>query len=110
MKGLTLATQGVRPGASDGGDPGSKDSVGRHSPIALPPRKGGGLVPYGLAQIYAALNDKEQSFKWLEIAYADRAVWMSYLAVDPVFYGLHLDQRFQELLGRVHLLPQQIGN
>jgi TolB-like protein/DNA-binding winged helix-turn-helix (wHTH) protein/Flp pilus assembly protein TadD len=68
------------------------------------------VSPYGVAQIYAALNDKEQSLKWLEIAYADRAVWMSYLAVDPVFYGLRLDQRFQELLGRVHLLPQQIGN
>jgi TolB-like protein/DNA-binding winged helix-turn-helix (wHTH) protein/tetratricopeptide (TPR) repeat protein len=68
------------------------------------------VSPYGLAQIYAALNDKEQSFKWLEIAYADRAVWMSYLAVDPVFYSLHLDQRFQELLERVHLLPQQLGN
>jgi TolB-like protein/DNA-binding winged helix-turn-helix (wHTH) protein len=67
------------------------------------------VSPYGLAQIYAALNDQQQSFKWLEIAYADRAVWMSYLAVDPVFYGLHSDQRFQELLGRVHLLPQQIG-
>ena len=32
--------------------------------------------------------------------------WMSYLAVDPVFYDLHLDQRFQELLERVHLLPR----
>ena len=68
------------------------------------------VSPYGLAQIYAALNDKEQSFKWLQIAYEDRAVWMSYLAVDPVFNGLHGDERFQELLRRVHLQPQQIGN
>src|SRR4029077_5007986 len=43
------------------------------------------VSPYGLAQIYAALNDKEQTIKWLKIAYEDRAVWMSYLAVDPVF-------------------------
>jgi TolB-like protein/DNA-binding winged helix-turn-helix (wHTH) protein/Tfp pilus assembly protein PilF len=61
--------------------------------------------PYGLAQIYAALNDKEQTFKWLQNAYDDRAVWMSYLAVDPVFDGYHSDQRFQDLLRSVRLLP-----
>ena len=32
---------------------------------------------YGVAQIYAALNDKEQTYKWLDTAYRDRAVWMS---------------------------------
>jgi TolB-like protein/DNA-binding winged helix-turn-helix (wHTH) protein/Flp pilus assembly protein TadD len=63
------------------------------------------VSPYGLAQIYAALNDKEQTFKWLQIAYDDRAVWMSYLAVDPVFDRYRSDQRFQDLLGSVRLLP-----
>ena len=63
------------------------------------------VSPYGLAQIYAALNDEEQTFQWLQIAYDDRAVWMSYLAVDPVFDGFRSDQRFQDLLRRVRLLP-----
>ncbi|MDB6010103.1 MAG: Adenylate cyclase [Gammaproteobacteria bacterium] len=63
------------------------------------------VSPYGIAQIYAALNDKEQTFKWLQTAYDDRAVWMSYLAVDPVFDGFRPDQRFQDLLRRVRLLP-----
>jgi tetratricopeptide (TPR) repeat protein len=63
------------------------------------------VSPYGLAQVYAALNDKEQTFKWLQMAYDDRAVWMSYLAVDPIFDGFRSDQRFQDLLRRVHLLP-----
>ena len=63
------------------------------------------VSPYGLAQIYAALNDKEQTFKWLQVSYDDRAVWMSYLAVDPVFDSLRSDQRFQDLLRRVHLMP-----
>jgi len=59
-----------------------------------------------LAQIYAAaLNDNEQTFQWLQIAYDDRAVWMSYLAVDPVFDGFRSDQRFQDLLPRVRLVP-----
>jgi aspartate/tyrosine/aromatic aminotransferase len=63
------------------------------------------VSPYGLAQIYAALNDKEQTFEWLQMAYDNRAVWMSYLAVDPVFDGFRSDQRFQDLLRRVDLLP-----
>jgi hypothetical protein len=56
-----------------------------------------------LAQIYAALNDKEQTFKWLQTAYDGHAVWMSYLAVDPVFDRFRSDQRFQDLLRRLGL-------
>lgn len=62
------------------------------------------VSPYGVARVYAALNDKEQTFKWLQNAYDDRAVWMSYLGVDPVFDRFHSDHRFQELLRRVGLL------
>ena len=63
------------------------------------------VSPYGLAQIYAALNDKEQTLKWLQTAYDDHAVWMSYLGVDPVFDRFRSDQRFQGLLRRLALLP-----
>jgi TolB-like protein/DNA-binding winged helix-turn-helix (wHTH) protein/tetratricopeptide (TPR) repeat protein len=63
------------------------------------------VSPYGLAQIYASLNNKEQTFKWLEAAYDDHAVWMSYLAVDPVFDRFREDRRFQDFLGRLSLLP-----
>jgi tetratricopeptide (TPR) repeat protein len=63
------------------------------------------VSPYGLAQIYAALKDKEQAFKWLQTAYDGRAVWMSYLAVDPLFDGYRSDQRFQDLLRRARLVP-----
>jgi tetratricopeptide (TPR) repeat protein len=63
------------------------------------------VSPYGVAQIYGALNDREQTYRWLETAYRDRAVWMSYLAVDPVFDRFRSDQRFQDLLRRLALLP-----
>ncbi len=63
------------------------------------------VSPYGLAQIYAALNDKEQTFTSLHTAYDDHAVWMSYLAVDPVFDRFRSDQRFQDLLRRLALVP-----
>jgi TolB-like protein/DNA-binding winged helix-turn-helix (wHTH) protein/Flp pilus assembly protein TadD len=62
------------------------------------------VSPYGLAQIYAALNSSEDTFKWLQAAYDDRAVWMGYLAVDPIFDRYRSDQRFQELLRRIDLL------
>jgi hypothetical protein len=61
------------------------------------------VSPYGVAQIYAALNDKEQTYRWLEIAYRDRAVWMSYLAVDPLFDSIRSEERFRDLLRRVGL-------
>ena len=61
------------------------------------------VSPYGVAQIYAALNDKEQTYKWLETAYRDRAVWMSYLAVDPVFDSIRSEEHFRDLLRRVGL-------
>src|SRR6266536_3050524 len=63
------------------------------------------VSPYGLAQIYAALNGDKQTFRWLQIGYDDHAVWMSYLAVDPVFDRFRSDQRFRDLLRRLALLP-----
>jgi Tfp pilus assembly protein PilF len=62
------------------------------------------VSPYGLAQIYAALNRNKDTFKWLEAAYSDHAVWMGYLAVDPIFDRYRSDHRFQELLRRIGLL------
>jgi TolB-like protein/cytochrome c-type biogenesis protein CcmH/NrfG len=62
------------------------------------------VSPYALAQIYAALNSKEDTFKWLQAAYDDRAVWMGYLAVDPIFDPYRSDRRFQQLLRRIDLL------
>jgi tetratricopeptide (TPR) repeat protein len=62
------------------------------------------VSPYGMAQIYAALKSDEDTFKWLQAAYRDRAVWMEYLAVDPIFDRYRSDHRFQELLRRIDLL------
>ncbi len=61
------------------------------------------VSPYGLAQIYAALNKDDDTFRWLQAAYDDHAVWMGYLAVDPIFDPYRNDKRFQELLKRVGL-------
>jgi hypothetical protein len=56
-----------------------------------------------LAQIYAASNKSEDTFKWLQAAYEDHAVWMGYLAGDPIFDRYRSDERFKDLLRRVGL-------
>jgi tetratricopeptide (TPR) repeat protein len=61
------------------------------------------VSPYGLAQIYAASNKKEDAFKWLQAAYEDHAVWMGYLAVDPIFDRYRSDDRVKDLLRRIDL-------
>ena len=61
------------------------------------------VSPYGLAQIYAASNKKEDTFKWLQAAYDDHAAWMGYLTVDPIFDRYRSDERFKDLLRRVGL-------
>jgi TolB-like protein/DNA-binding winged helix-turn-helix (wHTH) protein/Tfp pilus assembly protein PilF len=61
------------------------------------------VSPYGLAQIYAASNKKEDTFKWLQAAYDDHAAWMGYLAVDPIFDRYRSEERFKDLLRRVGL-------
>ena len=61
------------------------------------------VSPYGLAQIYAAANKNENTFKWLQAAYKDHAVWMGYLAVDPIFDRYRSDERFKDILLRVGL-------
>jgi TolB-like protein/DNA-binding winged helix-turn-helix (wHTH) protein/Flp pilus assembly protein TadD len=61
------------------------------------------VSPYGLAQIYAASDRQEDAFKWLQAAYEDHAVWMGYLAVDPVFDRYRSEERFKTLLRLVGL-------
>ena len=61
------------------------------------------VSPYGLAQIYAAADKNEDTFKWLQAAYDDHAAWMGYLAVDPIFDRYRSDARFKDLLRRVGL-------
>lgn len=62
------------------------------------------VSPYGIARIYAALHQDDATFQWLQASYNDHAVWMGYLAVDPVFDRYRSDRRFQDLLRRVGLI------
>ena len=56
---------------------------------------------YDVATVCAALGDRAASLDWLETALAERAQPISYLAVDPVFRGLHGEPRVQQILRRL---------
>ena len=60
------------------------------------------VTPYGVGRIYAALGQKDEAFHWLEIAYEQRANWMVFLKVDPVFDDLRSDPRFRDLMRRMN--------
>jgi TolB-like protein/DNA-binding winged helix-turn-helix (wHTH) protein/cytochrome c-type biogenesis protein CcmH/NrfG len=59
------------------------------------------VTPYGVALIYAGLDDKDQAMNWLQNAYEDRSHWLVWLNLDPRFDNVRSDPRFQELLQRM---------
>jgi tetratricopeptide (TPR) repeat protein len=60
------------------------------------------VTPYGRARIYATLGETDETFKWLETAYQQRANWMVLLKVDPCFDDFRSDRRFQNLMRRMN--------
>ncbi len=60
------------------------------------------VTPYGVARIYAALDEREEALHWLETAYRQRAEWMVLLKVDPCLDDLRPDPRFQDVLRRMN--------
>jgi eukaryotic-like serine/threonine-protein kinase len=60
---------------------------------------------YQFGAIYAGLGDKDEALRWLEKGYSEHSPSMTYLAVDPFWYGIHSDPRYPDLLSRIGL-PQ----
>ncbi len=58
---------------------------------------------YEIAAICAGLDEKDQAFRWLEKAYAERASFLIFLKVDPRLDSLRPDPRFADLLRRMAL-------
>ena len=56
-----------------------------------------------LAQIHAALGDRERAFHWLDQAVAERAFHLVYLKVWPELDPLRSDPRFGAVVGRLGL-------
>jgi tetratricopeptide (TPR) repeat protein len=61
------------------------------------------ISPYSLAVVHAALGDRDDAFRELDRAVAERSSWLVYLAVNPRLDALRDDPRFQDVLARVGL-------
>jgi tetratricopeptide (TPR) repeat protein len=57
---------------------------------------------YGLAYCYTAMGDKDEAFKWLNLAYENRDLSVQYVNVDPDFRSLRSDPRFKALVAKVN--------
>ena len=57
-----------------------------------------------IALIYAALEEKDEAFYWLERAYTEHDTDLALLKVDPRWDCLRADRRFASLLSRVGLV------
>jgi hypothetical protein len=49
------------------------------------------------------MGDKESALDWLERAYQERAAWMSFLQVEPIWDPLRDERRFREIVTRIGL-------
>jgi len=68
-------------------------------------REAGYSSPYDIATLYADSGDKEQAFRWLNIAYREHDPGLVGLKTDFQLDSLHSDPRFAEMVRKVGL-PQ----
>jgi hypothetical protein len=61
-----------------------------------------------VAEIYAALGEKDEAFRWLDRAVAEHSAPIHGIGVRPEFRSLHSDPRFAEVLRRIGLDPAQV--
>jgi tetratricopeptide (TPR) repeat protein len=59
------------------------------------------VAPYGVALLYNALGDTDETLAWLERGFEARDHKMNLLKVDPKWNNLHGDPRFEGLVRRI---------
>jgi tetratricopeptide (TPR) repeat protein len=59
------------------------------------------VSPYGIALIYNALSEDDETLAWLERGFDARDHKMNLLKVDPKWNNLHGDPRFEDLVRRI---------
>ncbi|HEY3025135.1 MAG TPA: tetratricopeptide repeat protein [Pyrinomonadaceae bacterium] len=64
---------------------------------------------YNVALIHAGLGETEKAFFWLEEAYKQRALFLAWINVEPMFDSVRSDPRFVDLVKRIGLEPQPAG-
>ncbi len=61
------------------------------------------IPPHNIAVVYLGLGERNEALDWLEKAYQDHDVRLSFLKVDPKWNPLRSDARFATLLKRLGL-------
>ena len=61
-----------------------------------------GSLAFFIAVVYSALEDKSSALHWLEIAYNDHEMEMPWLKTEPQFFPLHREEKFLELVAKMH--------
>jgi len=64
----------------------------------LDSRKGKPIDTYTIAEIYSALDEKDEAFKWLEKTFQDRHSTMFQFKTDPFMDNIRSDPRFKDYL------------
>ncbi len=59
------------------------------------------VTAYGMALVHAGLNQKDEAFRWLEAAFAERSHWLVWLRLDPRWRNLRDDPRFPAMVERM---------
>lgn len=67
--------------------------------------KQGHVPTFTRAVIYIGLGDRDRAFEWLEKAYQERNMGLTFLKLDPFFDPLRSDPRFAHLLRCMGLPP-----
>jgi adenylate cyclase len=61
------------------------------------------VTPYGVALVYASLNDNDKAFECLDKAYEQRSNWLVWLKQDPRWKLIKKDPRYAALVLKVGL-------
>ena len=61
------------------------------------------VPPFNIAMVYNGLGQKSETFDWLDRAYADRDVRLTFLRIEHKWDPLRPDPRFVSLAHRMKL-------
>ncbi|MGO9650679.1 MAG: tetratricopeptide repeat protein, partial [Terriglobales bacterium] len=103
-KNLTEIASAMDEGFHSGGWPGA---LRRAIEVSLAQRKANTeyVSPYGIAQDYADLGDKDHAFEWLNTAYQEHDVFLFSLRTDFTMDSLRSDARYAEMVRKIGLTP-----
>jgi TolB-like protein/DNA-binding winged helix-turn-helix (wHTH) protein len=59
--------------------------------------------PYQVAEVYGWRGEKERAFEWLEHAYEERDMGLTWLMIDTDFRNLRGDARYRTVVHKMHL-------